>query len=357
MRRHAKYVEIADKILSRIRDLPPGSRCPGVNQVTHDYHVARATAERVLNLLARQGHVCQVTGKGTFVAGPQVRKVAILTRPGPSASEAESSPALAERIAERLLHAGHQVQVLRWIAQDAPAVDHLGTFEPDLVVTVGISNNCHLEQLAQAGCPIICVDFVPFDLAADSVASATLRSGYMVTRALLEASLPDTWYVGAYAGWPDASIISLTHSIGFHAACRDAGLEDPASRVRMARCDDDLDRIVREFFSHQPQPRALVAADAGIACRFLAAAVEGGVSVPGDLAIVAASSREVCPVSCLVPDRLALALAAVEAIQRRIRQPDLPPQHVLVLPTLQDAGTIPPVASQSLHRMLPGHTS
>lgn len=67
MRQEAKYVQVAQELLDRIRHLPPGSRCPSLLQVVREYHIARATADRALKRLVEKGYVEQIPGSGTFV--------------------------------------------------------------------------------------------------------------------------------------------------------------------------------------------------------------------------------------------------------------------------------------------------
>lgn len=355
MSQRAKYLDIAASILARIRNLPPGSRCPGVHQITSEYHVARATAERVLRHLAAQGYVQQLPGRGTFVAEHLVRRIAIL----PCAAEASAPQAVAhqgelsQRIVNVLRQAGHEVHVVPATKEPGQAAAAAATLSPQLLVTVGAVGHLLIEDLARLARPIVCVEDVPLNQPVDIVATATIRSSYTVTRAVLDAGLTDAWYIGEEHGRRDTPVMSLTHSIGFRTACRDVGVCDISARVRMARSSSDLDAVIRRFFLQAVRRRAVVAANASIGSRFLAAARSCGLGVPENLAIVATSSRGPADVSCLTPNVHGLAKAAGELIQRRIRHPDLPAQDVRVRPVFIDAGTLPTAAEQALRSTFP----
>lgn len=55
----------ADILSHRLR---PGQRIDSISQIQVEHGVARETAKRVLNLLAREGYIVQRRGKGSFVA-------------------------------------------------------------------------------------------------------------------------------------------------------------------------------------------------------------------------------------------------------------------------------------------------
>lgn len=88
------YLVIRDELAGRIAagDLPPGARLPTVRELMAAYGVARATADRVVRLLAAEGLVVTRGRGGTIVAevgpsrlvlGPQQR----FGRPGPVPGE------------------------------------------------------------------------------------------------------------------------------------------------------------------------------------------------------------------------------------------------------------------------------
>ncbi len=63
------YQELFDDLKQAIlaRQYSPGSRVPSINELQSRYHIARETAKLVLKMLADQGYIIKVPGKGSFV--------------------------------------------------------------------------------------------------------------------------------------------------------------------------------------------------------------------------------------------------------------------------------------------------
>lgn len=59
------YKDYADRINSG--DLPPGSKLPSENELARTYRTSRETVRKGLNLLAQNGYINKVKGKGSFV--------------------------------------------------------------------------------------------------------------------------------------------------------------------------------------------------------------------------------------------------------------------------------------------------
>ncbi len=65
------YLQLAAVLVARIKrgDYPPRRAVPGVDRLVQEFGVARGTARKTLVLLAEQGVVRTVVGKGSFVIG------------------------------------------------------------------------------------------------------------------------------------------------------------------------------------------------------------------------------------------------------------------------------------------------
>lgn len=63
------YLQLAAVLVARIErgDYPPRRAVPGVDRLVQEFGVARGTARKALVLLADQGIVRTVVGKGSFV--------------------------------------------------------------------------------------------------------------------------------------------------------------------------------------------------------------------------------------------------------------------------------------------------
>lgn len=361
-KRQPKYAQIADEVRRQIQDLPPGTRCPGITQISRQFKIGHATAERVLEHLKDQGIVRIVPGSGTYVAERNTKKLAILSYHTESSQASfgdgpanQQCRGLSEVLARHLQHAGHQVQVFPRTGSHGPDVNHVTKFKPDLLIAACIANNDYLEQLSEWGRPVVSVMHAPLSLPMDFVFPSTLRSGYVAARSLFRAGLADAWYVGALYGSTNASINSMTQCVGFLSACLDIGLNEPASRLRMVHTESDLLELIEQFFDHQSRPQAIVTVDNWIGQRFLVAAQRRGLRVPKDLAIFAAGGEEPCSVSCLATDNAEIAALTANLIHTRLQRPDMPAQDLHVVSRFVDAGTIPPAAARHVLRMLPNN--
>lgn len=358
MRPQPKYVQIAQELLSQISNLPAGTRCPGINQISQQFGVARATAERVLRSLVEKGYVEQIVGSGTFVAERRVHKIAILSGhmdgqdPAPAAADA-ALRRLSEHIADRLQESNYEIRVFARTAGPGPDAGTAFGFSPDLLVTVGITSNSYLEQIAKARKPIVVVEFTPYSLPVDFVFTAGVRSGYVATRSMLEVGLRQACYVGAHFGAANASVMSLAHSIGFHTAFQDFGLPGPAERIHLLTRPDDLDATLRQLLAQPDRPRAIITADPNIGSKAMDLARQRGLRVPEELAIFAAGGDEPTQVSCMARNHAQIASATANVVWHRLNEPHVSLQDHLVLPKFVDAGTIPPAAGQVVQRMLP----
>ncbi|MCT9081137.1 GntR family transcriptional regulator [Streptomyces fulvoviolaceus] len=63
------YLQLAAVLISRIKSgaYPLGRSVPGVDRLMQEFGLARGTARKTLVLLAEQGYVRTVIGKGSFV--------------------------------------------------------------------------------------------------------------------------------------------------------------------------------------------------------------------------------------------------------------------------------------------------
>jgi DNA-binding GntR family transcriptional regulator len=73
--RERVFMAIADELRARIEDgtYPPDGRLPSIADLIHEYGAARETVRKAVRLLAEQGLVEVVPGKGAFVTRPEER--------------------------------------------------------------------------------------------------------------------------------------------------------------------------------------------------------------------------------------------------------------------------------------------
>jgi len=74
------YLSISNLLRTEIvaGKIPPGSKLPTIDQYAADFGVARVTVRQALGVLAEEGLVVSIQGRGTFAAAPQARKTLLL---------------------------------------------------------------------------------------------------------------------------------------------------------------------------------------------------------------------------------------------------------------------------------------
>ncbi|MFF5361861.1 GntR family transcriptional regulator [Streptomyces scabiei] len=117
------YVRIRREIEARIRagELPPGARLPTEKDLTAQYGVSRATAQRVLNDLAGAGLAIRRRRHGTFVA-EATRQINLLNFVTP-ATAARGTPGRHDVVSARVVRAADAVLRLPGAAADTAVVE------------------------------------------------------------------------------------------------------------------------------------------------------------------------------------------------------------------------------------------
>ncbi|QJS99888.1 GntR family transcriptional regulator [Streptomyces asoensis] len=117
------YVQIRRVIEAKIRagDLPPGARLPTEKDLSTQYGVSRATAQRVLNDLAESGLAIRRRRHGTFVADV-TRQINLLNFVTPTAA-AKGVPGRHEVVSARIVRATDAVLALPGASADTAVVE------------------------------------------------------------------------------------------------------------------------------------------------------------------------------------------------------------------------------------------
>jgi DNA-binding LacI/PurR family transcriptional regulator len=357
-----KYSQIAAEVWRGIQDSPPGTRCPGVSQIGHQFKIGHATAERVLEHLRQQGLVRVVPGSGTYVAQRCMKRLAVLSchidssRPEGDVGDHARRKSLATVVAEQLQCGGHEVQVFAREDGQHPDLARVCQTCPDMLIAVGITDKGYIARLVACNKPVLTVGFTPLVPSVDFVFVSTVRSGYMAAQALLKGGLTDTWYVGVSCGAGDVSVAALTHKCGFHIACLEAGIVEPARRIRMVSALQEVPHAVEDLLGAQVRPRAILASSGHVAQMVLDAARRRDIRVPKDLAVFAMSGERSRSVTCFMIHDADVASATANLAWLRLQRPDLPPQDMFVHPRLKDAGTVPPSVAAAIRSMLPSES-
>ncbi|WP_344389909.1 GntR family transcriptional regulator [Streptomyces vastus] len=117
------YVQIRREFEAKIRAgaLPPGSRLPSEMDISAEYGVSRATAQRVLNDLAEAGLAIRRRRHGTFVADV-TRQINLLNFVTPAAA-AKGAPGRHEVVSARIVRAADAILTLRGASADTAVVE------------------------------------------------------------------------------------------------------------------------------------------------------------------------------------------------------------------------------------------
>jgi DNA-binding GntR family transcriptional regulator len=117
------YVQIRREIEAKVRagDLPPGARLPTEMDLSTQYGVSRATAQRVLNDLAEAGLAIRRRRHGTFVADVR-RQINLLGFVTPVAA-AKGVPARHEVVSARIVRAADAILSLPGASADTAVVE------------------------------------------------------------------------------------------------------------------------------------------------------------------------------------------------------------------------------------------
>ncbi|MFI7498539.1 GntR family transcriptional regulator [Streptomyces sp. NPDC049687] len=117
------YVQIRRELEAKIRagGLPPGARLPTEKDLSTQYGVSRATAQRVLNDLAEAGLAIRRRRHGTFVADV-TRQINLLNFVTPAAA-AKGVPGRHEVVSARIVRAADAVLTLPGASADTAVVE------------------------------------------------------------------------------------------------------------------------------------------------------------------------------------------------------------------------------------------
>jgi DNA-binding GntR family transcriptional regulator len=117
------YVQIRREIEAKVRDgdLPPGARLPTEMDLSTQYGVSRATAQRVLNDLAEAGLAIRRRRHGTFVADVR-RQINLLGFVTPVAA-AKGVPGRHEVVSARIVRAADAILSLPGASADTAVVE------------------------------------------------------------------------------------------------------------------------------------------------------------------------------------------------------------------------------------------
>lgn len=323
----------------------PGSQLPTEAQLMERFGVSRVTVRNALALLQREGLVVRIPAKGTFV------------RHGEPPS---SLPKLIALLALDV-QLGFFGKVIRGAEQEAAvhgykllvrSTDNDAEKERQCLLELqshvagfiiapatGNQNHAHYGQLLVQGVPFVFVDRYLPEFNVDRVTSDNVQGGYLATYHLLDLGHRRIGVISA------RKATTCTERLrGYQQAMEEFGVPfDPtlvghAVGKRRDGWDEHLHqgRIQTEaLLKLSNPPTALFAMNDLLAVGALQYLREKGIAVPEEMALVGYDGIElsdlVSPSLTTVKQQpLRMGAEAVRLLVRRVRNPDLPAQHIVL---------------------------
>lgn len=341
-----------------------GAWLPSIAQLCKHFKVSDKTVKIALNRLKQDGVLKGVNGRGLQVCRRQ-KQVLLLSRRKVKPDWSNMSDE------EKVLREA----VLGWHERiDVLGRDNDGVIGPDLernlaairsadvVLTYGIQNDPYHLQLAEAGRPVLAIDYCPQRAAVSSVSHASFQAGYAAAQHFLDLGHRRVVFLGVSRrltiSEPVAHVIPLPENdtelaeAGYRQAFRDAGIECPAKymgREFSGRPPEDLLRLVEQT----PAPTAVLCwINAG---RFDARGTleKAGWKVPSQISLCQVMDQENpgadrFPGTALEYDMRPVLSLAVRCIFQLLADPKTAPQVAQVIPKLRIGDTSAPVQSENI---------
>ncbi len=303
---HYQRIEamIRDKI-SR-KEILPGDRVESEYQLADRLGVHRFTVNKAVTNLVREGLLYRVKGKGTFVSEKLQHEVAGSQCIGiifPSTVETLFSSWFSSQLLAGIRSAtsldvlifGHELHS----GGRGPSVDEISWDGVDGVVLLEVFSREYLSEVAGMDVPLVVVDYEVDDLGIDCVVLDNYEGGVMATRHLIEQGHRRIGMIGEPVDNPVPDPAWQFRRRGYDAALKDAGIElderyFAGLRYRFA---SDRSKEVAALLEMDERPTAIFCADEELAFTTMRMADERGISVPGDLSIVAFGGSEACELS------------------------------------------------------------
>ncbi|MVA63801.1 LacI family DNA-binding transcriptional regulator [Agrobacterium vitis] len=234
----------------------------------------------------------------------------------------------------------------------------LGRRVDGLIVTpASVFETQHLHDMQRSGRPLVLLDRTVPGLAVDSVVTDDRQAAEAATTALIEAGHRCIAYISAtesddpiYRGPHQINLSTVMERIdGFVAASNAAGIERPEHYIRLGSCRRGMgDRIIAELLQGDQRPTAILASDNVVALEVFKTVRRLGMSIPGDLSLIAFHDADWTsvtspPITVIAQPVYELGFESAQTLVRRIAGiGDTPSRRILATKLITRQSVAPP---------------
>lgn len=347
------YAQLAERLKRHIQrgELQPGDRLWSESELCDRFGVSRGTVREALDVLASEGLLQRIAGKGTFIAAPaRARQSKLLGMIVPYLRDSLTTDML--RGAESVLHrAGYS---LIFCHSDGALDVERAQFER--LKSEGVAGIIlfPLAEEGEAGLvrqyfdpafPLVTIDRRLPGMQTDVVLADNQRGAYLVVRHMLAAGHTRIACITA----PDRPTSVQDRIAGYERALREAGIL-PLATVSLALRpgqpsgssavpDYSAEELapVQQLLNMRDAPTALFCINDFIAFGVMRYLIARKARVPQDVAIAGFDDLSIAaymptPLTTVAQPKQAIGMQAAELLLSRLANPTLPPREI-VLPT------------------------
>ena len=264
------------------RRLAPGSRLPKEVDLARKASLSRGTVRRALAKLEKEGLVVRRQGHGTYVARAEdigAVPLAVIIEDG-----GQTTSGFGGQLVQAMTKAASRFKAEILLREKTEAE---GVTEPAAVIFLMPRNHEEVQKAAASGKPVVAVDYAVRLAGVDSVVYDNVGASLVAVRHLISLGHRRIGYIDAQIH-RDGRFITETNSLfrleGYRQALHEAGIVSEWVWP-MPLDEKDIRRELAGLLRGAGQPTAIFAFDETAALGVWMAAMDLGLSIPGDLSV------------------------------------------------------------------------